>query len=96
MLLVQHDDIVEALSADSADQPLNERILPRRLWSRDDFSDAHVLDASAEVHAVDAVPVSDQEARRFVIRKGLDDLLGRPARSWMSRDVEVCPSGKRV
>ncbi len=81
--------MIEALSADTADQAFNVRILPWRSWRRDDFFDAQVLDALAEVHAVDSVSVSDQEARRFVLRKGLDDLLGRPARSWMSRDVEV-------
>ena len=86
---VEHDEMIEALAADTAVQPLNVRILPWRSWRSDDFFDAQVLDALAETHAVDAVVVSDKEARRFVIRKGFDDLLGCPARSWMSRDVEV-------
>ena len=58
-----------------------------RLWRQ--ALGRHVFDALAKVHAVDAVAVSDQEARRFVIRKGFDDLLGRPARSWMSSGVEL-------
>jgi hypothetical protein len=56
--LVEHDDMFEALSTDTADQAFNVRILPWGSWRRDDFSDAHVADALAEVHAVDAVAVS--------------------------------------
>ncbi len=86
---VEHDDMVDALSADTADQAFNVRILPWRSWRRDDFFDAHVHDALAEVHAVDPVAVSEQEARRFVIRKGLDNLLACPTGSWMGRNVEM-------
>ena len=53
--------MIKALSADTADQAFNVRILPWRSWRRDDFFDAHVLDTLAEVHSVDAVAVSDQE-----------------------------------
>ncbi len=80
---------MKALSPDTADQAFNVRILPWRSWRCDDFFDAHMLDALAQVQAVDAVVVSDQEARRFVIRKGFDDLLGRPARRGIRRYVEV-------
>ena len=86
---VEHDDMVDTLSADTADQAFNVRILPWRSWRRDDFFDAHVHDALAEVNAVDPVAVSEQEARRFVIRKGLDNLLACPTGSWMGRDVEM-------
>ncbi len=89
MGFVEYDDMFETLSADTADQAFNVRILPGRSWRRDNFFDAHVLDALAELHTVDAVAVSDQEARRVAIRKGFDDLLGSPARSRVSRDVEV-------
>ena len=81
--------MIEAFSTDAADQAFNARILPWRSWRRDNFFDARVLDALTEVRSVDAVAVSDQEARHFVIRKGIDDLLGRPARTWIRRDVEV-------
>ena len=89
MGVVEYDDMGETLSADTADQAFNVRILPWRSWRRDDFFDTHVPDALAEVRGVDSVSVSDQEARRFVVRKGFDDLLGCPERIWMGRDVEV-------
>jgi len=64
-------------------------LLPRRSWRRDNFFDAHVLDALAEEFAVDAVAITNQKAWRSIIGKRFDDLLGRPARSWVSRDDEV-------
>ncbi len=45
--------MIEELATDGTDQPLNERILPRRSRSRNDFLDAHVLDSPAEELAVD-------------------------------------------
>ena len=69
--------------------PLNVWILPRRARSRDDFLDAHVLDSSLEVMAVDRVAIAKQESRRFVERKRLDNLLSCPLRCRMSGDVEM-------
>ncbi len=48
-----------------------------------------MLYALPEELAVDRVTISKQESRRFVIRKRFDDLLGRPARTWVGTDVEV-------
>ncbi len=44
---VEHDDMVDALPADTADQAFNVRILPWRSWRRDNFFGAHVLDPLA-------------------------------------------------
>ena len=41
--LAQYDDMIEALAADTAVQPLNVRVLPWRSWCRDDFLDTHVF-----------------------------------------------------
>ncbi len=64
-------------------------LLPRRAVRGDDFLDAHVFHTLTEVHAVDPVVISYQEARRFVIREGLDDLLAGPSCGRVGRDVEV-------
>jgi hypothetical protein len=45
---VDYDDIGEALSADTAVQAFNVRILPWRSWCYCDFFDSHVLDTLAE------------------------------------------------
>lgn len=45
---VEYDEMREALSADTAVQPFNVRILPWGSWRYYDFVDAHVLDPLAE------------------------------------------------
>ncbi len=52
---VEYDEMREALSADTAVQALNVRILPWRSWCYYDFVDAHVLDPAAEELAVNGV-----------------------------------------
>jgi len=89
MPLAQHDDVVQALSANTPDQPLDVRILPWAPTSDDDLLDAHVGDAALEVSAVDAVAVTEQKARCFIPGERLDDLLGRPLGGWIRGDVEV-------
>ena len=81
--------MIEAVATDTADQAFNVRILPWRSWSRDNILNVHVLDALVEEVTVDRVTIPKQEPRRFVIREGFNDLLGCPARGWMSRDVEM-------
>ena len=48
-----------------------------------------MLNAELEVVAIDAVTISDHETRRFVIRKGVNNLLTCPASCRMGCDVEV-------
>ena len=55
---VEYDDMREALSADTAVQAFNVRILPWRSGSRYDFFDAHVLDPLSEELAVDRVTIA--------------------------------------
>lgn len=66
---VENDDMIEALSTDGTDQPLNEWILPRRPIGDDDFLDAHMLDPPAEESAVDGVAIADQESRSMILGK---------------------------
>ena len=89
MALVEHDDTIEALATDTAADPLDVRILPRGAWCSNNFLDAHVLDPLAEDVSVDRVTIAKQEARRFVVRKRLDNLLSRPLGCRMSGDVEM-------
>lgn len=87
--LVEHDQMVQTLPSDRADQPLGVWILPRRPRADDDFLDAHRLDLLPEVASVDAVAVSQHEPRRCVEGERLDDLSGRPPRRGAGRDTEV-------
>ena len=89
MPFTENDDVVQALPPDRSDQSFAERILPRRAWSRDDFLDAHRLDAPGKVDAEDAVAVMNQESGCGFVGEGFDDLLGSPPGGGRGRDVEV-------
>ena len=56
MLLVQHDDVIERVSAYTADDPLRIRILPGRLRGDFNFFNIHMLNPLLEPVAVDAIP----------------------------------------
>ena len=90
MVLVQHDNIVQALSVDRTDPPLDVRRLLGRPWRTHDFFEVHALDSTSEELTLDRVTIAKQGPRRFVIRKRLDDLLGGPlSRRMGGGDVEA-------
>jgi hypothetical protein len=43
MPLAKDGDVIEAVAPDGADEPLRERILPRRLRRRENFADAQAV-----------------------------------------------------
>jgi hypothetical protein len=43
VLLVEDDHLVEKLTADGADQPFDERVLPRRMWRNENLGEADPL-----------------------------------------------------
>ena len=96
MPFIQHDDVVETLSPYGADDPFAVRILPGRAWCDRDFFDSHVLDAVLEIITVDAIAITDKKTRGFFVRKGVDDLLGRPFGVGICGDVEVNDSPPAV
>ena len=63
MLLVQHQQVVEALPPEGADDALRDRVRPRRPHGREQGLDAQRGGALREVPAVVGVPVPEQEAR---------------------------------
>ena len=87
--LIQDDDMVEAFSADRADQPFDVRALPRRSESGENFADFQAFDQRPEGGAIDAVAVPEQEPRCHVPRKCLQDLGCGPLGGWMLGDVEM-------
>jgi hypothetical protein len=56
---------------------------------RKDFVDVHTLHSVAELLAIDLVTIAEAIGGRGVIREGVHDLLGGPARGGMLGDVEV-------
>ena len=78
MVFAEHDDVVEALPPDPADQPFRVRILPGTLGCDDDLLDAHTPDALAEILSIDPVSASEQIAWRFAPWECVHDPLSRP------------------
>jgi hypothetical protein len=89
MSLVQDEEMVEAPAADGADHSFHERVLPEGARGDADLADPHPLDSPRELLAVDRVSLPEQESRSRILRERLDDLLDRPDRSRVIRDVEV-------
>ena len=87
--LAEHDDVIEAFAADRADQSFDVGILPRRAQRAHHLFDSQILDSSLEHIAIDSIAIALQVARRRVIRKRLDDLLGAPLGRWIGRDIEM-------
>src|SRR5208282_6588477 len=78
MPLVDHDDMVQTLGANRADDPLDICILPGRVRCGDDLSDPHCRHALVKVETVRSVAISQQVAWRSIPRKGLCNLAGEP------------------
>ena len=68
--LVEHDQVVEALSAYGYNHSFAIGILPGRAKGNDHLVDTHVLDAQPEILAVDAVSIPAQETRCLVVGEG--------------------------
>src|SRR3989442_14951600 len=64
MPLGENDDVVQALASHRTNEPLGERVLPRAVRGRDDFTDPHPLDALAKRVLVDAVAIAEKITRR--------------------------------
>ena len=75
---MQHDHLVDYITADTADDPLAVRILPWTAWRNCHFFDAYVLDALLKMLTVGRVAVSQEVPWGCIPGKRLDDLLGGP------------------
>src|SRR5215467_7699844 len=88
-LFTQHNHMVEAFTANRADDAFDLSALPGRPRSTEDFFHVHHRDLVAELLAIDSISTSQQISRRGIKRKGFEHLLRRQFRRWMSCDVEV-------
>jgi hypothetical protein len=61
--LVQDQEVVEALSPDRSDDPLDEGILPGCAWGDEHLTNPHPLDSPRELSAIDAIAITEQVRR---------------------------------
>src|ERR1700722_9099441 len=64
--LVEVHDVIQTFAANRIDHALDEGVLPRGAWRRDDFSDAHRFDPIAEVGPIRCISIAQQIARSGV------------------------------
>ena len=89
MILIQDDHVVQTFATYAADDSFTIRVLPGRAWCDGDFFNVHAFDTLGEVVPVDAVTIANEKTRRFLVREGVDDLLGRPFNVGIRGYVEV-------
>ena len=63
VLFAEDDDVIQTLAPDGADEALREGVLPRAVRRRQDFTDAHALEALPEPVTVDRVAVAEEVGR---------------------------------
>ena len=86
--LPEHDQVVDALPPDRADQSFCKTVLPRRAGRDRLVANAHGTQAAGDNSTVNGVTVADQVAWCLVPRKSFGDLLRYPARRRMRRHID--------
>jgi hypothetical protein len=96
--LVEDDQMVEAIAAQSSVQTRANGVGLRRSWWRDQATRPAALHAPTEIATVDGITVADRESRIDVvpIGDGFDKALPRKlrARRWCDSDVDDLSSGQ--
>jgi hypothetical protein len=80
---------VQALAANAADHPLDERVLPGTARCGEQLFDAHALDSRSEGQAIRTVAIPEQVALHRFPGERLGDLVGGPLGGRVLRHVEV-------
>jgi hypothetical protein len=78
MALVQDDHVVQAVEADTPNQPFDVGILPRTPGSNEHFFDPHMPHPLPKRGAIDAVPITQEISWGLVPRESVHDLLRGP------------------
>ena len=89
MPLAEDDHVVQALAPYGSDQPLHVWVVPGAERTGDHLADAQAGDPALEDVTVDGVAIPQQPSRRRVVRKRVHQLLRRPGRRGVVRNVEV-------
>ena len=76
MILIDHNHMVEALSPETTNHHLHERILPGAPGRRDHFIDPHPLYPLAKLFPVNLVAIPDQRPRSANIGESFNHLSG--------------------
>src|SRR5262249_33905764 len=84
----EHDHMIEALTADRANEPFGVRVLPGRTRRCQHFLDAHGLNRRSD-GVEREIPIAEQITRRAIPGKRVAEVLRGPRRRRMSGDRGV-------
>src|SRR5215831_15929100 len=87
--LIDHDDMVQAFSANASDHPFRIAVLPRTPSRCRNLPDTHSINSRGEVVSVDPITIPYEVARHSVVGKCLHELLCCPRGSRVFRDIEM-------
>ena len=85
---IHHDDVIEALTSDRADDALHVGVLPRRSRRRTHFLNMHPVEGSRDVRK-DRIAIVQWIPGCLALRKGVSQLLSRPCCCRMRGDRHV-------
>ncbi len=89
MGLPQHQDVIQALAPDAAEEALAGRVRPRCPDGGAQHRDLAAGRDASERRPVFAVVVADEEARGGAKRRRLAQLLGDPRSGGVARDAHM-------
>src|SRR5215469_6542642 len=85
---IQNHNMIQAFTANRADQPFREGIVPWTPGRSDHFFHRQGVDPPAKLDAIDRVTIPDQVPLGVTFRKRLGHLLTRPFRRRMLGDAK--------
>jgi hypothetical protein len=88
MAFAEHHDMIEALPADRADQPLYVCVLPGRTRRRRAVPNADRSNAADKYLSVCTVVIPDQVSRDLLPAASLGELIGDPFGRWMRSNTD--------
>src|ERR1019366_3000364 len=86
---IENNDVVQTFTPNRANYPFDHWILPGRPRGNELLFQAQALDATREIHAIDAIPIPEQIARRDSVGERFDHLLSRPESRGHFGDIEM-------
>jgi len=87
--LTQYHNVIQTLTANGTDQPLDESILPGTLRRGPDFLDLQRLQLKLKRMTIDSIPITNQISRSISFGKSFHDLSGGPFGCRMISDSET-------
>ncbi len=89
MALVKDNSVIQTLLADATNDAFDIGILPRAPRCDGTFFHSQTAHAFSKLVSIDCIAITQQVLRRWLLWKGLNELLRRPFGGRMLRHIKV-------